>query len=97
MLFRSVSQSRYSGQVDKLATEMDSLGVNEDKKRAKDDGIDSIRYAISSIPFNFENIKVSDPEKISPTKRVGRHEVVENEYDMDELGDEIDEWNEYYG
>ena len=86
-----------TGQVDKLATEMDSLGVNEDKKRAKDDGIDSIRYAISSIPFNFENIKVSDPEKISPTKRVGRHEVVENEYDMDELGDEIDEWNEYYG
>lgn len=79
-----------------LVDEIESITGDFNKKRAGDDLLDATRYSLSSIPFNFENIKITPAEKVIASRQVGRHEI-HNDYEMDELGEEIDEWNEYYG
>lgn len=86
-----------SGEPAKLISELESLRVDFNKKRAGDDLVDGLRYALASIPFNFENIKTPAIEEQKTTqKQVGRH-VQDIDYDFDEVGDEIDEWNSSYG
>jgi hypothetical protein len=86
-----------SGEPLKLIEEIESLTTDADKKRAHDDLLDSTRYALTSIPFNFENIQVSnEPTKQAIKKFDGRQEIFEETDMFDELGDEIDEWNELY-
>lgn len=84
------------GMGDMLVDEIESITADFNKKRQGDDLLDATRYALSSIPFSFENIKVNPLEKVLESKQMGRHETLKD-YDMDEMGDEIDEWNEYYG
>jgi hypothetical protein len=83
------------GAIQELATELESVTSEFNKKRAGDDLMDALRYCISLIPFNFENLKIQIQTEVKTTKTIGRHEVEET-YDFDDVSEEVDEWNEYY-
>lgn len=84
-----------------LVTELMTLRADEKKQNAKDDGIDSLRYATSKIPWNFEFIK-SDSEieiikekkdhKLDPRVQITASQAFgEDQYNYEA---EIDEWND---
>ena len=87
------------GEAQKLSDEFEELLEDTDKKHAKDDGIDSCRYAISSVVWDFTNIQIKETKtKTTVTRKLGRHVVHDYDDDFaDEMEAEIDEWNEYYG
>jgi hypothetical protein len=79
-----------------LAEELESVTVDFNKKKAGDDLTDALRYSTSSIPFNFENLKIQPVTEVAQSNvRMGRH-THEQDYDFDEIEREIDEWNELY-
>ena len=85
--------------VDELVDEIETATTESSSgaKKHNDDLLDGMRYATSSVPFNFENIKITQHDIDKPTRTNGRHELPDDDYNMDEIGDEIDEWNECYG
>ena len=86
-----------SGEPTKLVEEIESLVSDADKRRASDDLVDSLRYALTSIPFNFENIQAkSESSKLHVKKMDGRAEIFDDIDIYDDSGEEIDEWNGYY-
>lgn len=80
-----------------LVEEILNLRVDTKKRHAKDDQLDSARYAVSKIPFNFEDIKgskpVAQPKPIDPNDRAAYYKLLEL-LDKDEIQAEIDECNE---
>jgi len=48
----------YGAEFDKLSNEFTSLLTSTDKKKARDDGVDSTRYCVCSIPWNWETINI---------------------------------------
>jgi hypothetical protein len=84
----------------KICDEFETLSTDTNKRKSGvDDLIDAVRYAISKVLFSFKNIKIHNidkPEKKHVTK--GRQVIAEPDDDLfDDVGAEIDEWNEYYG
>jgi len=75
----------------KLVTEFTSLKSETPKNKAKDDGIDSLRYAISKIPFDFSDIGGKKEIKVKKEKTRGRRIPF-----MEDKTDEFEEWNELY-
>jgi hypothetical protein len=91
----------------KLVDEFESLGHNTNKKVAKDDFIDSVRYAITQIPIDWqevfegktptqkrENAKPGSPERERPNDYIRSKE--EEQAEIDYVQNEIDEWAELY-
>ena len=64
-------------QLQKLASELCNIQENEDKRWARDDLCDALRYAISDIPWNFSdlegfssvNVKITPVEKTETQRR----------------------------
>lgn len=90
-------------QVDSLAQEFETLKKDTAKKNAKDDGIDSLRYSVSSIPWDFSSITeklIGLVEDMVEKKRSTRHThhpedyAEENDYEYEM---EIAEYNELLG
>lgn len=94
--------------IESLITEYMTLKVDASKSSAKDDGIDSNRYAIAEVPWdvskiksetllNFNKSKDKTPT-VDPNDRVAHlnlDKVEEaNEWDIDK---EIEEWNDLSG
>jgi hypothetical protein len=57
-------------QTDDLCNEFETLKSSTAKKDAKDDGIDSLRYALSSLPWDFtdittELIEIDDDKRLA--------------------------------
>lgn len=82
---------------------VEEIETYQEDSKINDDQIDSLRYAISEIIFNFENIVVgTDPNDVKPTpKRKGkprRGEKIEDDWQEDDYSaeDEINEWNGYF-
>lgn len=94
----------------KLINELNSLDVDTKKTKAKDDAIDSVRYAVMSIPWDFSCINAEEiPE---PDKYIGmseREEYRQKQLDgknpeleqdvrdqLDIIGNELSDANDYY-
>ncbi|WP_417353617.1 hypothetical protein [Flavobacterium alkalisoli] len=87
---------------EKLAREMEGLTQDAPKRKAKDDLIDSNKYILSSLPVKL-NIKVHE-DYVPPKAKLIKNSrtIYDDDPDLfgdltDELEEEIDEWNEFYG
>jgi hypothetical protein len=92
-------------ELEPLATELATLSHSTSKTKAKDDFIDSLRYAVARIPWNFEAIQdrhFSKPKKESFEGWVGVDELARrgllssNEDELDSFESELDAWSELY-
>ncbi len=87
-----------SGEPEKVVLELEVLTVGLPKRHAKDDGIDSLRYAVSKIPWVID-IKL--PDDLQPvvateiTSKKHRTPIYQEE-SWDDYEAEISEWNELY-
>lgn len=92
----------------KLASELLGLRVDIPKNKAKDDFIDALRYAVSSIPWNWE-LGIKD---IPPEEKEKKKDMTNEEWDLarrkgeigsfigqgtDSILQEFNEWNDLYG
>ena len=90
----------------KLCDEFETLAVDAKKTRAKDDGIDSLRYAVAKIRWNWEGIsefmgaraKSNGPKKhVSKDRREEFLDMIRKQ-DTDDgmltVEEELDSWNE---
>lgn len=82
-----------------LIDELLSLRVNKAKRHAADDAIDSLRYCIGKIPFDFSAVsapylKVPKVEQTKPKLYRGHWEET---FDFDESDRQIEEMNDFYG
>lgn len=87
---------------ERLVYEIENLRADAKKSSAEDDGIDALRYAISNIIFNFENITVKEdgtPKKPTTPKLIKRRgeKIDYDDFEENDLTyeEEIDEWNDY--
>jgi len=88
----------------KIVREFETLGINSNKRHAKDDFIDSIRYAICEIPIDWETIlNGAAPRKVEEASRSNFEEVRPNDYwatkkdqdsDWESIESEIGEWDD---
>ena len=85
-----------------LDQELRNLRISTNKKNAKDDFVDSLRYAVTSVPWNWDALILRDPIKpekvLSPYERelaARRKFVVGDEDDgLITIESEIEAWNE---
>lgn len=84
--------------VDILTKQLESLTIDEKKAHAWDDACDSLRYAVTRIPWFYENLqdKVIDlPVSKNPHNRHGHVKKQSND-ELTDFDDEIREWNDIY-
>ncbi len=90
----------------KLAQELSTLREGQNKRHAKDDFIDALRYAVSSVPWDFSGIVglptdyVENVEpNLTPMQRelAERRAAFENEEEQATIDQEFAEANEFYG
>lgn len=105
MLFKTGALIIYDNEENQpLIRELMSLGVDEKKTEASDDAIDAMRYAITSIPFNWElitdlKIEFDGDDKDKSNKIIDmRMNPPEDLFKIenDEIEGEIDFWNSHY-
>jgi hypothetical protein len=101
-LFRYLALSIHNDAHDlfKLCTELRTLKKDTDKRMAKDDYADALRYACVGIPWDLEKIKVKKFEKPKPEPtefdfRRGLEVDQRAKFD-DDVMSEISHWNELY-
>lgn len=87
-----------------LVTELLALGIGDRKQNASDDYIDAMRYAITSIPFNWE--KITDIKVDFNNEDNVEYKIIDmrtstpqdlNEREKHELELEFEFWNKQYG
>jgi hypothetical protein len=87
----------------KLGAEFAVLKKETKKNKAKDDFIDSTRYPVVAVPWDFTNLNIDSPQvqkqKLSPEEqeiadRRARHDDKSEEHER--VQQEIDEWNDLY-
>lgn len=77
-------------ETEKLVGELKSYKIGTPKNKAHDDGIDSMRYAVSKIVFDFSAIEEKKVIKVEKAK------VTRDEQRNPEPMDELTEWSQYY-
>lgn len=100
-LFKNQMLTLYkNGDWETMVEEFGSFSL--DGVKEGDDQIDSLRYAITGIMFNFENIQIKAQEQDKP-KRISKKRLSRSDDGLQELVDdevtveeEINEWNDYY-
>lgn len=95
-----------------IVSELTSLQLGVDKRRAKDDSVDSMRYALTKIPFDFSHVGyVPLRDNTVVAKSLSPHEAAYVERNRDRLrmvasqrndgfndiNEEIRQWNEIIG
>lgn len=84
-----------NGEYEILARQLESLSVDEVKRFADDDAVDSARYSVTKIPWVYTDLRdkpVSIPIKKNP---VNRHEPLIKK-EEDSFDEYINEWSEYF-
>lgn len=89
-----------SAEAEKLNKEFRTVKNDKKKTKAQDDGVDSLRYALSKLPFQIEQVKRL-AENLSPRDRTEtpapkrpQRESYLPTFDEESFQAEIDEWNE---
>jgi hypothetical protein len=94
-----------SKEAQELAQELETLSAEDikgqNKRWAKDDLIDGLRYCVTGIPWSFEHITLEFEEPPKPVRvvldeRLEAIEEAENMLKKDEMDEEIAMWNELY-
>ncbi len=95
-----------------IVNELTTLQLGVDKRKAKDDSVDSMRYALTKIPFDFSHVGyVPLKDSTIRPKTLTPHEAAYAERNRDrirmiatprneglnDINDEIKEWNEILG
>jgi hypothetical protein len=92
-------------ELQKLKSELDNLDNDTNKRRAKDDMVDVLRYAVMSIPVDWEVIlkNVKDKvESVFETTANEERELRPRDFEMNSRlltsgeDNEFEEWNELY-
>jgi hypothetical protein len=89
-----------SFEAEKLVTEILTLRKGDKSRHQKNDLVDALRYAISSIPIDWGIIEAS--AVVVEPKKLSEQDIRRQAFDItgrseDELMAELDEWNEAYG
>lgn len=100
-----LSIQRGDSELQKLVSELCTLGVGVDKRKAKDDLIDPLRYMAKLIPWDFSQVEL--PENIRPkvevvreksTKELRREFVLNHNREVTEgVEAELDYWSGMHG
>lgn len=107
-LFRSemLSIDRGDPELEKLITELMSLPIMKDKRKAKDDLVDALRYTVKAIPWDMSGGVISggkfiEPEKVvlpeKTTQDLRREFALGLDLKKEDLDEEFDFWNEMSG
>jgi hypothetical protein len=95
-----------------IVNELTTLQLGVDKRKAKDDSVDSMRYALTKIPFDFSHVGyVPLKDTTVAPKTLSPHEAAYVERNRDrirmiaqprnegfnDINDEIKQWNEIIG
>jgi hypothetical protein len=94
-----------------IVNELTTLQLGTDKRKAKDDSVDSMRYALTKIPFDFSHVGYVPVREVVRAKQLSPHEVAhvernkdrlrmfasESQMSLDGVQDEIKNWNEIIG
>lgn len=94
-----------ASELHKLASELMSLRKTTPKTRAKDDFIDSMRYGLTRIPWDWSVIggelltEASTPTQKTPLELEleARRRAFDTKKESDRIEDEFNEWNDLYG
>lgn len=82
----------------KLVTELENLRSSTNKSSAKDDMIDALRYAITSIPWSFEHLSREPAKQVpadKPAHRFRVYQSVPQDPDgIDVMNDELDDFQD---
>lgn len=86
----------------KLMEEFENLGEHDDKRHAEDDAVDSLRYALNGVPFDWEEIGAFKGVLVSGDKEEDKEEDRRSERlilteafgQQDLIEAEFDYWNE---
>lgn len=92
----------------KLVGELGSLKLNENKKKAKDDFADALRYAVTLIPWDWSfitgaksELDETPEEPLTDMQREvnERRKAFEDQQEAEQqrIDDEFEEWNDQYG
>jgi phage terminase large subunit-like protein len=88
-------------QLDNLVIELSSLKHSTSKKVAKDDFIDSLRYAVSRVPWNWDALveKAAPPPDTRTVDQINRDEEIkarrgQGQDNLVDIDQEIEEWNQ---
>ena len=85
------------GSFDMLAKQLETITTDEKKHHAWDDAADALRYAVTRIPWIYENLRdkpVQVPVANNPRKRVQAiAPIKEPEHNIE---DELDEWSAHF-
>lgn len=104
-LFRTGMLKVYTGDVEleKLISEIRSLSATGDKRKAKDDLCDALRYAVMAVPWDFSDMEVDKVDQFLEIK--GEKEKTSSDVRRDwfmgtgkdtepSVEDELDFWND---
>jgi phage terminase large subunit-like protein len=89
-----------SVEAEKLNKEFKVLKKDTRKSKAHDDGVDSVRYGLSKLPFQMDRIKQavtkfeSKAQNVTPAPKRPQRESIQPISDEYSLAAEIDEWND---
>jgi phage terminase large subunit-like protein len=93
-------------ELDPLVNELASLLASTNKRRAKDDFIDAVRYAISQVPWNWNAIRddfvMETPDRFKRSPKKTDRDIRKEFWDGPEedglltVEREIEEWNELF-
>jgi hypothetical protein len=91
-----VSNEGYLDLVDEI------MSLRFDSKKANDDAVDAFRYAVSSIPWNFDGVTgermlAEERKRKMPDERTLRSRHVEKEINLNDPSVEMEAWNELMG
>lgn len=90
-----------------IVNELTTLQLGTDKRRAKDDSVDSLRYALTKIPFDFSAVGFIPVREVVAAKQLTPNEAAmaernkdrlrllapKNDSGFNEIQDEINFWN----
>lgn len=86
-----------------LVYELENLKLSAKKTRAEDDGIDSLRYSLSSVAWNFDHVTsemIFPVDEKPEVRKSSRHANPRKDSDADDewsFEDDIEEYNELLG
>jgi len=68
-----------------IVNELTTLQLGTDKRRAKDDSVDSMRYALTKIPFDFSHVGYVPVREVHQRKQLSPVEVAHIERNKDRI------------
>lgn len=85
----------------KLSNELLGLRQSQNKRKARDDLVDALRYAVASIPWDWsvvdEHVPFAKPEEVESEVDIRRKAFLSDGNDIESVEDEMQAWNELYG